>query len=135
MEFKLPFVDWREGLRNGDLLGLKCNDCGAITCPPRKVCSECCSEDLDIIKIKKNGRINTFTVCHVVPAGFTGPYVVAMADLDAGLRLMGRVIDVDPIKVGMEIIGKEVELGFEEIPGDFMTGQDTRIYLTFKLVD
>ena len=48
---------------------------------------------------------------------------------------MGNVLDVDPTKVGMEIIGKKVTVGFKEIPGDYMTGQDTRLALTFKLTD
>ena len=133
MEYLLPFVAWREGLRNGKLLGLKCKDCGGITCPPRKVCSECASENLEIIELDKKGKLITFTVCYVVPTGFQGPYVVAMADLDQGGRVMGKVIDIDPARAGMELIGKAVNIGFEELPGDFMTGQDTRLALTFKL--
>jgi uncharacterized OB-fold protein len=61
-------------------LGLKCKDCGIVTCPPRKVCSECGSENLDIVEMSGKGEIKSFTVCYAVPTGFTGPYVVAVAD-------------------------------------------------------
>ena len=132
MEYKLTFVAWREGLRNGKLLGLKCKDCGAYTCPPRMVCDECGGTNLDIVELKKKAEIKSFTVCIGVPAGFTGPYVVAVADLEEGPRVMGNVLDVDPAKVGMELIGKKVTIGFKELPGDYMTGQDTRLALTFK---
>ena len=134
MEYKLTFAAWREGLRNGKLLGLKCKECGAYTCPPRMVCAECGGTNLDIVELNKKGEIKSFTVCIGVPAGFTGPYVVAVADLEEGPRVMGNVLDVDPAKVGMELIGKKVTIDFKELPGDYMTGQDTRLALTFRLV-
>lgn len=134
MEYRPTFVAWREGFRAGKLLGLKCRDCEAITCPPRKVCAECGGENHDIIEIQGRGQIISFTVCYTVPTGFEGTYVVAIADLEGGGRVMGNVLDVDPTKTGMEIIGKKVNIGFKEIPGDYMTGQDTRLALTFRLV-
>jgi uncharacterized OB-fold protein len=135
MEYKLTFALFREGLKVNKLFGLKCKDCGVVTCPPRKVCAECGSENLDIIEMKGNGEIKSFTVCYATPAGFQGPYVVAVADMKEGGRLMGNVIDVDPLKTGMELIGKKVKVGFKEIPGDFMTGGDTRWAFQFKLVN
>ena len=135
MEYKLTFVAWREALRAGRLLGLKCKDCGSFTCPPRMVCAECQGENLDIVELGKKGEIKSFTVCHVVPAGFTGPYVVAVADMDEGCRVMGNVLDIDPAQAGMDLIGRRVSIGFKELPGDFFTGQDTRLALTFQLVN
>jgi|WetSurMetagenome_2_1015567.scaffolds.fasta_scaffold739614_1 uncharacterized protein len=134
MEYKLTFTDWREGARAGKLLGLKCPGCGTVTCPPRKVCSGCGSENLDIIELSKKGEIISFTVCYAVPTGFEGPYVVAIADLEDGGRVMGDVLDIDPAKAGMDLMGKKVQIGFKEIPGDFMTGQDTRLALTLKIL-
>jgi uncharacterized OB-fold protein len=133
VEYKLTFAAWREGLRNGKLLGLKCKDCGAFTCPPRMVCAECRGANLDIVELSGKGIIKSFTVCYAVPTGFSGPYVVAVADIEEGPRVMGNVQEVDPARVGMELIGKNVTIGFKELPGDYMTGQDTRLALTFKL--
>jgi len=135
MEYKLPFVVWRDGLKDGKLLGLKCKDCGTVTCPPRKVCAECGSENLDIIELKGKGEIRSFTVCYATPAGFQGPYIVAVADLEEGGRVMGNVINTDPTTVSMEIIGKIVRIGYKEIPGDYMTGGDNRFPMTFELVN
>jgi hypothetical protein len=47
---------------------------------------------------------------------------------------MGNVLDVEPEKTGLEIIGKKIRVGYKELAGDYMTGQDTRLALTFKLV-
>ena len=135
MEYKLIFTAWREGARAGKLLGLRCQDCGTVTCPPLKVCSACGSENLNIIELSKKGEIKSFTVCHTVPTGFEGPYVVAIADLEEGGRVMGDVLDIDPVQAGMELMGKKVQVGFKEIPGDYMTGQDTRLALTLKIMN
>lgn len=135
MEYKLTFVAWREGMRAGKLLGLKCGDCGSVTCPPRKVCAECGSENLSIIELKGKGIIKSFTICHGTPTGFTGPYIVAVADLEEGGRIMGNVIGIEPDKAGMELIGKKVKVGCKEVPPDFMSGQDTRLAMTLTLAE
>jgi uncharacterized OB-fold protein len=132
VEYPLTFVAWREALRDGKLLGLQCNDCGSVTCPPRKVCAKCTSENLETVELSRLGEIKSFTVCYAVPTGFEGPYVVAMADLDEGSRVMANVLDVNPETAGMELIGRRVRVGYKEIPGDFMTGQDTRLALTLS---
>jgi uncharacterized OB-fold protein len=134
MEYKLTFYMWRDGLKTGKLLGLKCKDCGAFTFPPRKICAECASENMEIVELSKKGKIISFTTCYAVPTGFQGPYVVAMAELEEGCRFMADLEGVDPTTVGMELIGQKVEVGYKEIPGDYMTGGDNRFPMTLKLV-
>jgi uncharacterized OB-fold protein len=132
MEYKLTFCGFRDGLKAGKLLGLKCNDCGAITCPPRKVCAECGSENQEIVTLKGTGEIKTFTVIYVAPIGYQPPFVVAMAELPEGCRVMGNVIDVEPTKVGMELIGKKVSISYKDVPADSMSAGE-RMAMTFKL--
>ena len=57
MEYILTVKQFREALREGKFLGLKCKQCGAYTVPPRKVCSECQSEDMEIAELSRNGEI------------------------------------------------------------------------------
>ena len=135
MEYKLTFSAWKDGLKEGKFLGLKCNDCGAVTFPPRKVCSACDSENMDIVEVSRKGKIITYTICWAVPSGFTGPKVVAMAELEEGGRIMADIIDPEPDKIDDSIIGKTAEMGYLEIPGDYMTGGDNRYPLTLKIVD
>ena len=134
MEYKLTFNNYRDALREGKFLGLKCNECEAYTAPPQKVCGECGSEDMDIVPLSGKGEIQTFTVVHVAPEGFEPPLPVAVAKLDEGPWVMGNIIDISPDDVGMDIIGRKVTIGYKEVPGDMISAGD-RIALTFKLVD
>jgi uncharacterized protein len=135
LEYKLTFSAWKDGLKEGEFLGLKCKDCGAVTFPPRKVCSNCASENMDIVEVGRKGKIITYTICVVVPTGFTSPKVVAIAELEEGCRIMGDIIYPEPEKIDDSIIGKTVEMGYMEIPGDYMTGGDNRFPLTLKIID
>ena len=134
MDYKLTFNTYRDALKEGKLLGLKCNQCGAYTLPPRKVCSECSSEDMDIISLSDNGEIQTFTVIFVPPEGFEAPFVVAMVKLDEGPWVMGNIEGVDPSNVTMDIIGHRVTVDYKELPADKISGGE-RIALTFSLAD
>ena len=124
MEYKLTAKMFAEALKEGKLLGLKCNKCGAYTVPPKKVCMECCSEDLEIAQLSGKGQIQTFTVIRVPPEGFDAPYVVGMAELDEGPWLMGNIVDVDCDEASMDLIGKRVNIGHKVHPGDkFSAGE------------
>lgn len=132
MEYKLIYTAYRDGLKEGKLLGLKCNQCGTYICPPRKVCPECQSEDLDIVELSGKGEILTFTVVQVPPEGFESPIAIATAKLDEGPWVVGNVEGVDPNSLTMDIIGKRFTVGYKEIPADYISGGD-RMALTFKL--
>ena len=118
MEYKLTYKKYAEALKNDKLLGLKCNRCGAYTVPPKIVCIECTSGDLDIAELSGKGTIRTFTVIRVAPEGFEAPFIVGEAELEEGPWLMGNIIDVDPDQATMDLIGKKVKVGHQVFPGD-----------------
>lgn len=124
MEYKLTAKMYAEALTENRLLGLKCSHCGAYTVPPKKVCMECTSEDLEVVELAGKGQIRTFTVIQVPPEGFDAPYIVGMAELDEGPWLMGNIVDIDPAKATMDLIGKNVKVGHKVHPGDkFSNGE------------
>jgi len=135
MEYKLPFKDYNKALRKNKLIGLKCDKCGAVTCPPMMVCSECASTDLSIIELSGKGKIVTFTITNVAPEGRQNevPYTIVMVELDEGPWIMGNLIDIDPAKITMEqLIGKEVKLGNKVFPGDkYSAGPAARPLFSF----
>ena len=134
MEYKLIFNKYRDALKENKLLGLKCNQCGAYTAPPKPICSACGSEDMEIVLLSAKGEIQTFTSIFVPPEGFEAPFVVAMVKLDEGPWVMGNVEGVDPNSVTMDIIGRRVTVGYKELPADKISAGE-RIALTFNLVD
>lgn len=132
MEYKLTHKAYTEALKENKLLGLKCDACGAYTVPPKKVCIDCASEEMEIVELSGTGKIRTFTVIRVPPEGFEGPYVVGLVELSEGPWLMATILGIDADKANMEIIGKNVVLGHTVIPEDkFSAGE--RVAATFSL--
>jgi hypothetical protein len=131
MEYKLTYQRYAEGLKAGKLLGLKCNKCGGYTAPPKKVCMECASEDMEIVELSGRGKVQTFTVIYTAPEGFEPPYIVAEVELEEGPWLMGNMIGINPDEADMSLIGKEVKIGSRTTPGDKFTGGEL-VALTFS---
>jgi hypothetical protein len=122
MEYKLTFKKFNDSLKKNKLLGLKCNDCGKFTCPPKITCQECGSANLDIRELSGNGKIVTFTVNYVPGQGreVEAPILIVMVELDEGPWIMGNLTNIDPNEATMEIIGKRVKLAPRSkiYPGD-----------------
>jgi uncharacterized OB-fold protein len=126
MEHKLTFKDYNEALKQNKLLGLKCKQCGTMTVPPKIVCGNCASADLDIVELGGKGKIQTFTTVFVPPEGREGecPYVIVLVELDEGPWIMGNLTGIDPNKVTMDIMGKKVKMGHAVFPGDRYSAGD-----------
>jgi uncharacterized OB-fold protein len=120
MEYKLTFKTYNEALKQDKLLGLKCRACGAITVPPAVVCRRCESREMDIVEVRGDGKIRTFTTVFVAAEGRESevPYIIVLVELDEGPWLMGNLEGVDPKQTSMELIGKRVKMGHKVFPGD-----------------
>ncbi len=126
MKYKLDFRTYSNALKKNQLLGLKCQSCGAVTCPPKLVCHECTGADLEITELSGTGVIKTFTTTYVAPKGreVEAPYTIVMVALDEGPWIAGNLIDIDPSKVSMEIVGQKVCLGHKVFPGDLYSPEE-----------
>ena len=135
MEYKLTFKEYNEALKKDKLLGLKCKECGAINVPPKMVCGQCTSLDMEVVELSGKGNIQTFTTVYVAPEGREpeAPYTVVMVELDEGPWIAGNLIDIDPTKVNMELMGKRVKLGHKVFPGDkYSAGDMARPLFSFE---
>jgi uncharacterized protein len=97
------------------LLIQECQDCQARIFYPKKICPECWSHHLGWIKASGKGKVYTFTVMlDMVEPKFWGdiPYVLAMVDLDEGIRMMTRIVNCDPESVYIDM---PVAVVFEDI--------------------
>ena len=73
------------------------------------------------LKLAGRGTVVTYTVIHDAPAQFElqKPYVMAIIEMDEGVRLTSQLIDVPPenLKIGMKVqaafrkLGQEGEAG------------------------
>ncbi len=129
MEHKLIFKDYNEALKQNKLLGLKCQSCGAITIPPKMVCRQCASSDMEIVELKGSGKIRTFTTVFVASEGREDevPYTIVMVELEDGPWIMGNLEGIDPSTASMELVGRKVKMGHKIFHGDrYSAGESAR---------
>ncbi|MFD1515253.1 Zn-ribbon domain-containing OB-fold protein [Halomarina rubra] len=86
----LTHEQWAEALREGDLLGVTCTDCGRTYATPFLVCDECKSRDLERTALPREGVVYSETTIQVPPRDFDGPYQVGMVEVD-GAKVMARL--------------------------------------------
>jgi len=103
-----PARAWREFPQRYRLEAAKCTECGKILYPPRLVCPKCGARTFSKETLPRDGKVVTFTVIRVPPAGFTEqtPLPIALVELTNGVRLMvqiGDVADPDSLEIGMPV--------------------------------
>ena len=71
----------------------RCAACGALDPTPRGACRACLSDALDRVAVPGTGILAAATLIRRPPKGVNadGPYAVAVVDLDAGVRVIGRL--------------------------------------------
>ncbi len=126
MESSLTFKEYNEALKQNKLLGLKCQDCGVITVPPKMACRKCTSPNMEIVELTGKGEIKTFTNVNVASEGREGevPYMIVLVELDEGPWIMGNLTGIDPGEANMELIGRRVKMGHKVFPGDKYSAGD-----------
>jgi uncharacterized OB-fold protein len=96
-----------------------CQECGHKQFPPRQACAECHGLDLSWQQSAGHGSVYSFTVAHRAPLEAFKPdvpYVVAIVELDEGVRAMMNLRGVDPDAVE---IGMPVDICFEANEGEY----------------
>jgi uncharacterized OB-fold protein len=104
----LPVVDvetrpfW-DACREGKLKIQRCRNCGHHRFPPTFFCSKCNSPEHDWVESKGRGRVFSWIVVrHPVPREVYAadvPYVVAIIELDEGVRIASNIVGIEPDKV------------------------------------
>lgn len=104
---------WTGGER-GELVFLRCGDCGHYIHPPGPVCPECLSRNIAPQAVSGQARVHSFTVNEqswnpTMPA----PYLIALVEIveQPSVRLMTNLVNVDPPDVAF---GMPVHAIFEQ---------------------
>ena len=98
------FDEFLDALAEGDGYYVECAN-GHGSLPPRRVCPECGSADLDETPLPESGEVATYTKVHVPAPSFAedAPYVTAVVDFGP-VRLTGQVLaDVEDIEIGLAV--------------------------------
>ena len=95
-----------EALKQGKLMGTKCQKCGTKHLPPRQHC-RCGSHEIEWYEAPTKGKLFTYTMVTFPPDSMAkyAPYIVAVAELEDGTRLLAQITGVTPatLKVGLPI--------------------------------
>lgn len=109
-----------EGLAQGELRIQRCKTCKKAVFYPRAICPHCHSDQLEWIVASGKGTIYTYTVAHQAFGQFAAdvPFVVALIELEEGVRMMSRIIDAPRDRV---TIGAMVQVTFAGMGGEDLT--------------
>jgi uncharacterized OB-fold protein len=107
----LPNLDSKpywEACKRHELRVQRCRECQRYRFYPRTCCPHCLSFEADWEKVSGEGVIYSFTVVHRPPSeAFRDavPYVVALIQLDEGIRMMSNVAGcpADQVRIGMRV--------------------------------
>jgi uncharacterized protein len=110
-----------DGTKAGELRIPKCNACGARRFPPGPACQSCEAYDRGYDVAAGTGTVFSYVVHRHPPVpGKELPIVIALIDVDEGVRMVGEVVDVadaPPDSGGIEI-GTRVQVDFRTIDDD-----------------
>ena len=96
-----------EEARAGRLSGIRCGKCGELAIPPKEFCPTCQGSDWTAVPLAGAGSIASFTVIRVAPRGrgAEAPYAIAVVQLDEGVSLLGRIVDIpfESLRAGLRV--------------------------------
>ncbi len=95
----------------------RCAACGRYVFYPRPLCPHCFSAALEWTPISGRGVVYSFTIVYRHPgAAFQAelPYVVALVELDEGVRMLTNLVQVAPDPAQLRI-GMPVEVVYEDV--------------------
>jgi uncharacterized OB-fold protein len=104
-----------DGLKEHRLLVQRCGGCGRLRHPPRPMCPHCNALEWEAIEASGRATVHSFVMPHHPQfPWFEDGYIVALVDLDEGVRLVTNLVDVTPEGV---TIGMPVEVVFTAFDG------------------
>lgn len=103
-----------EGVGQGRLLLRTCANCGRLAHPPVPMCPACHSLDWTTREASGRGRLYSWIESRHPSRPDDSPRIVALIDLDEGVRLVSNLCDVDMHTLA---VGDRVSVFFDEVNG------------------
>ncbi len=103
-----------KNLKEGRLTTTKCKKCKKLLWPPRIICLECLSDELDWVDLGSEGELYAFTEMRLgAPLGFVedAPFCIGIVKI-RGLSISARIDNAryDDLKIGERVQLKIVEM-------------------------
>ncbi len=102
-----------EAAKDGNVLARKCTKCGELHLATVYFCKKCGNKGFEDSILKGTGKVITYTIMTVPPAGFEdlAPYAWVVMELDdSGIRISGFLAKIPtpkdlPIGTSVKIVG------------------------------
>lgn len=101
------------------IVGSKCVNCGEQYLPPRPMCPECFSAEMQPVELGTRGTLVAFTIVHIastamIQAGYgrEHPHCSGIVELESGLRISAQILGVDTGDPASIQIGTPLEAVF-----------------------
>ena len=102
-----------DGTLAGELRLQRCNACSALRHPPGPACPDCGALDRGHIVASGLGTVYSYVIHRHPPVpGKELPILLAVIDLDEGLRMVGEIVDLPESELA---IGLRVQVGFTDV--------------------
>lgn len=105
-----------EACRRHELILQRCAGCGSFRFPPASMCSRCRSGKTEWSRASGKGKVFSWNVVvHPIPHAVYAqdvPYVVALVELDEGVRMPTNIVDCDPHRIEADM---PVEVVFDDV--------------------
>ena len=93
-----------DAARDRRLVAQRCGACGVLRHPPRPMCPQCNSLDIEIVELSGRGAVYSFSFVHYPQSpAFDYPVFAALVDLEEGVRLVTNLVDVDKESVRFDL--------------------------------
>lgn len=94
-----------EGTQKQELRIQSCGACGALRHPPGPACPTCGALDRSYIVAAGTGTVFSFVIHRHPPVpGKELPIVIALVDLDEGVRMVGEVPGAEDLAIGDQVV-------------------------------
>lgn len=97
-------------LKEGVILGARCDTCRKIVVPPRTVCEWCYRLMRSFVPLKDTGVVNTFSLCYVTwdVKRIKDPEIPAVIEIEGASPLHGIMhmlgeVDPEDVEIGMRV--------------------------------
>jgi uncharacterized OB-fold protein len=97
-------------LKEGRLVGRKCDKCGRVLFPPRSFCEECFVRAGEFVRLRDTGTVETYSVSHIDTDArrLEKPIYVAVVSIDGAspgmgfMHYLGEVTE-EKLEIGMRV--------------------------------
>lgn len=102
------------GVTEGKLLARRCANCHRLQHPPSPMCPQCGSLEWADQELAGRGRLHSWIVSHHPTEADEAARIVALIELDEGIRLVSNLQDIEPKEVENDMA---LEVVFTDVDG------------------